>query len=166
MSPELIPWLAALFFILGFLAMILEILIIPGFGVAGVAGIILVGWGVMLVATDIAHVTSALVLALGVSIILFLGGIKVLSRYKFWTRFTLPARQQSETGYLAPQKDLARFMGQTGVALTPLRPAGAAEIDGQRLDVVTMGDFIAMGSKILVVKVEGVRVVVRLAAQD
>ncbi|MCL5677467.1 MAG: nodulation protein NfeD, partial [Firmicutes bacterium] len=50
--------------------------------------------------------------------------------------------------------------GKQGKAVTLLRPAGAAEIEGRRVDVVTEGDFIPAGATIVVRKVEGTRVVV------
>ena len=52
-------------------------------------------------------------------------------------------------------------MGQKGVALTPLRPAGTALIDGKRYDVVSDGGFITGNTSVEVVPTEGTRVVVR-----
>jgi membrane-bound serine protease (ClpP class) len=49
----------------------------------------------------------------------------------------------------------------TGIALTPLRPAGIAELDGARVDVVSQGEYIAAGEPLEVVRTEGHRVVVR-----
>ena len=50
----------------------------------------------------------------------------------------------------------------SGGSLTPLRPAGTAQIgDDTRIDVVTLGEFIAADSDVVVIKVEGTRVVVR-----
>jgi membrane-bound serine protease (ClpP class) len=53
------------------------------------------------------------------------------------------------------------LLEQTGTALTALRPAGTAIIDGQRVDVVTEGQMIERGTPVRVVAVEGLRVVVR-----
>jgi membrane-bound serine protease (ClpP class) len=53
------------------------------------------------------------------------------------------------------------LLQQTGTALTPLRPAGTAIIDGKRVDVVTEGQMIERGTPVRVVAVEGLRVVVR-----
>ncbi|RME93081.1 MAG: hypothetical protein D6766_08830 [Verrucomicrobia bacterium] len=53
------------------------------------------------------------------------------------------------------------LLGREGVALTPLRPSGMAEIDGRRVDVVTEGGLIEPGTRVKVVAVEGLRVVVR-----
>ncbi|MEG3070416.1 MAG: NfeD family protein [Candidatus Syntrophopropionicum ammoniitolerans] len=52
-------------------------------------------------------------------------------------------------------------MGKEGTAFTPLRPAGTAEVAGQRLDVVTEGEFIHSGMQIRVIKVENIRIVVK-----
>lgn len=161
MTPALINWLAFLFFILGFIAVVLEIMAFPGFGIAGIAGIILFGWGVLLLSVDITQVTAALVLALAATIIIFFAGLKLMSRYQMWYKLTLQNKQKNEEGYVAPLRELALFKDREGVALTPLRPAGTAEVDGHRLDVVTGGEFINPGARIKVVKVEGTRVIVR-----
>lgn len=161
MSPALITWLAYLAFLLGIIALVLEIFVFTGFGVAGVIGIILFGWGILLVAVDVTQVTSALVIALITTIILLLAGIKLMSRFNMWYKLTLKNRQQKEEGYVAPLSDLSLFAGKEGTALTPLRPSGAVEIDGQRLDVVTEGEFVAPGAPVKVIKVEGPRVIVK-----
>jgi len=161
MSPALINWLAFLAFLLGILALILEVFVFPGFGVAGITGIILVGWGILLVAVDVTQATAAIALALVATVIIFVLGLRLMSRYKMWYKLTLQNKQWKEEGYVAPPAELALFAGKEGVALTPLRPAGAAEVDGRRLDVVTEGEFVRPGSRIKVIKVEGTRVVVK-----
>ncbi len=59
--------------------------------------------------------------------------------------------------------DKSNLLGRRGKALSFLRPAGVALIDGTRVDVVSETDLIEAGSEIEVVKVEGLRVVVRRA---
>jgi membrane-bound serine protease (ClpP class) len=63
-------------------------------------------------------------------------------------------------GYIsaAPRTDL---VGQEGVAVTDLRPAGTATIAGERVDVVTEGEFVTQGSTVRVLRSEGYRHVVR-----
>jgi membrane-bound serine protease (ClpP class) len=51
------------------------------------------------------------------------------------------------------------------VALTALRPAGVADVAGERLDVVTEGEFIVAGTPVVVTRSDGYRHVVRSAAQ-
>ncbi len=57
-----------------------------------------------------------------------------------------------------------RFLGKNGLAATVLRPAGSALINGEKVDVVTEGEFIESGTPVEVVRIEGVRVVVRRQA--
>ncbi len=164
MSPDLIIWLAYLALLLGAIALVLEALVFPGFGVAGITGIVLVGWGVLLLAVDVTQVTAALVLAIIATIVIILLGLQLMSRYKLWYRFTLQNKQDSKEGYVAPAPGLSLLAGKEGVALTPLRPAGTAEVEGQRVDVVTEGEFINTGMRIRVIKVEGTRIVVKETA--
>ncbi len=160
MSPEMVPWLAALALLLGILALVLEVFII-GFGIAGVAGIILIAWGIVLFTVDVAITFKSLVIALISSIIVFIFGIKAMSRFNLWQRLTLGKRQFNDEGYRASREELVECTGQEGITLTPLRPSGAAKVGGDRLDVVSEGGFIPAGAKIKVVRVEGIRIVVR-----
>ncbi len=161
MSPELIPWLAALCFLLGALGLILEIFIVPGFGVAGISGLLLLGWGVLLLVVDVTQATQALVIALVVTIVLFIISIKVVAKLNLLQRVSLSSRQYKETGYTAPKPGLARYVGSRGTVITPLRPSGTVEVDGERLDVVTEGGFIPRDAKVEVINVEGSRIIVR-----
>jgi membrane-bound ClpP family serine protease len=160
MFPEVVPWLAALALLLGILALLLEVFM-PGFGVAGVAGVILIAWGIVLLSADVTITFKSLVIGLIASIIVFILGIKMMSRFNFWQRLTLGKRQLNDEGYRAARDELAAYTGQVGTALTPLRPSGAAEVGEERLDVVSEGGFIPAGAKIKVVRVEGIRIVVR-----
>lgn len=54
-----------------------------------------------------------------------------------------------------------RLLGKEGTALTILRPAGTALIDGRKVDVVSESDFISPGDSVVVVRDEGLRVLVR-----
>jgi membrane-bound serine protease (ClpP class) len=53
------------------------------------------------------------------------------------------------------------LVGRDGIASSYLRPAGVATIDGQRVDVLTEGDFVPAGSAVTVTRVEGARIFVR-----
>lgn len=161
MSPDLVPWLATLAFLLGFLAFMLEVFVFAGFGAAGMIGIILFAWGIILLSADVVITLKSLVIALATSVVVFIVGIKLLSKINFWQRLMLGMRQQRDTGYTAPRRELKRFLGQEGVTITPLRPAGTVDVGGERLDVVTEGGYVPAGTKVSVVNVEGGRIVVR-----
>lgn len=60
----------------------------------------------------------------------------------------------------APEADRA-WLGKRGTAASPLRPAGIADIEGERVDVVSDGEFLEPGEPITVVRVDGNRIVVR-----
>lgn len=160
-SPELLPWLAALFFIIGIVAMVLE-LFLAGFGVAGVTGLIFIGWGILLLSGDIITTFQSLVIALVITIILFAAGVKLVTKAQLWRRVTLSTRLDKSQGYVAPREEWAKYQGMVGVAMTPLRPAGTIDIDGERLDAVTEGGYIPPRTKVQVVEVTGGRIVVRM----
>lgn len=161
MDPQLLNWFAILAFILGAFALVLEMFVFPGFGVSGLAGIVLLAWGVLLLAVDFTQATGALTIALACTIIIFFVLLRLFNKLNWWQRLTLGTRQQKDTGYVAPQTDLIRFVGATGVSISPLRPAGSVEVDGIRLDVVTEGDFLPPNTPVVIIKVEGTRVIVR-----
>jgi membrane-bound serine protease (ClpP class) len=92
-------------------------------------------------------------------------GFALLAKFfpasKLWAKLVLKTAETTEKGFISAD-DYQQYLGKTGEALTLLRPAGMAEIDGRRLDVVSEGMFIKSGTKIVVVKVEGSRIVVRM----
>ncbi len=124
----------------------------PGFGVPGIAGIIFIGWGIILLSVDIAQTTMSLVLALIATLAVFIIGVKLSTKFKIWQKMTLNTKQAKDLGYTASYPDLAQYQGSIGVALTPLRPAGTVEVSGQRLDVVTGGEYIPAGTSIQVIR--------------
>ena len=155
-------WLSVLLIILGLLLLFIEVFL-AGFGVAGTSGIILLIWGGVLIFTDIEASLQAIVIGLLVTIAVFALLMFIFSRLKFWKKMTLTDRQENAEGYAAPILGDFLRVGLEGRALTPLRPAGTAEFEHYRVDVVTEGDFIAQGEKVRVLKLEGVRVVVEKA---
>ncbi len=145
-----------------------EVFVIPGFGVAGVAGIAALAGGLGMSLVGAGATTSVVMVALGrvaISLLLALGCwlalLRILPRIPFGRRFVLDADMGAAQGY-ASAPDTDRFwLGQTGTALSPLRPAGFAEIAGTRLDVVSEGGFIEASAVIEVTRVDGNRIVVR-----
>lgn len=158
---EMSGWLAAFAIIIGIFALMLEVFFVPGFGIPGLLGVILLGWGVLLLSVDIFHATQALTVALIVTFVVLVAGIWLVGKINFWGRVTLGSRQNRQDGYIAPGQELEKLLGLIGVAATPMRPAGSALIDGKKVDVVTEGEYIGPGAPIIVVKVEGPRVIVK-----
>ena len=147
-------------FIIGFLLILAEIFIIPGFGLAGIGGIAAILASIFLTFGNITQATYSILIALGLSIIGFFLLIKYLPSTRTWRKFVLSTEQKKELGYIVGTKDLKRFIGKEGVTITPLRPSGIAEVSGRKLDVITQGEYIISNSKIKIISVEGNKIVV------
>lgn len=158
-----------LLFVIGLGLILLEVFVIPGFGVAGISGIILVVASLFLsmVGEDPfldTHAVSMAIIQLSVALLLSLVLIFLLAKYlpksNIFKKFVLSEEERSIAGYTS-RKDAKEFLGAKGISLTTLRPAGTAEINGQRVDVVTDSEYIERGMNIEVVEVDGMRIVVR-----
>ena len=164
-------WEIALF-IVGVMLILAEIFVIPGFGIAGVSGIILVITSLVVslvgnVGFDFppipsltpAVATVAVTMALLVMTMFVMG--RFLPKTERFNRLVLAPELSSATGYTSAETH-SEFLGHVGRTLTPLRPSGAVDLDGARVDVIPAGEFIAQGEQVKVVSVRGSRVEVRL----
>jgi membrane-bound serine protease (ClpP class) len=165
---QLAGWEELLLVATGVILLGLELFVIPGFGVAGVGGIIALAAGLGLTLVGAGATASVIIGAFGrvaISLLLALAGgfavLRMLPRLPFGRRLVLDAEMGAEQGYTSPPESDRLQLGRTGTALSPLRPAGVAEIEGSRVDVVSDGGFIEAGAAIEVTRVEGNRVVVR-----
>jgi membrane-bound serine protease (ClpP class) len=152
----------------GVVLLAIELFVTPGFGLTGILGLaaLLGGLGLSLVGagatwqvvvTAVGQVAVSLLLALGASLAL----LRVLPRLPFGRRLVLETELTAREGFAsAPETDRA-WLGKRGTAASTLRPAGIADIEGERVDVVSDGEFIDAGEPIIVVRVEGNRIVVR-----
>ena len=167
---RLAGWEEILLVALGLILLALEIFVIPGFGVAGVLGILalagglalsLVGVGATgpLVLYAIGRVALSLLIAIGLSLVL----LRFLPHLPYGRTLVLATDLDARAGYAsAPETDL-KWVGKRGTAATPLRPAGIADLEGERVDVVSQGEYIEADVPIEVVRVDGNRIVVRQA---
>ncbi|HSA90964.1 MAG TPA: NfeD family protein [Burkholderiales bacterium] len=159
---QLAGWGELLLALGGIALLLVEFFLIPGFGFAGILGILallaalvmsVVGSGAtpeyfMLAA---GRIVFSLLAALVVSFVL----LRFMPRTPFGRRLILDTGLATE-----PEGDL-RWLGKRGRASSPLRPAGIADIEGARVDVVSEGDLIEPGTPIEVIRVDGNRIVVR-----
>lgn len=153
--------LPALLILVGLGLIAAEVYVIPGLNVVGILGML-----VLIFAIGIAFTASGVVggfFALAGT--LALGGAMAFAMWRSgsWEEFVLattmlPGRELPDKN----QENRARFIGKVGQALSPLRPSGVAEIDGERLEVQTEGGFIAADSKIKVVAIDSRHIFVRL----
>ncbi len=158
-----------LLFLAGVLLLIVEVFVIPGFGVFGIAGIILMIAGLFLglisdlplidgdiLAMAIMQLAGAFVLS-GIMIFLL---AKTLPKTKIWNKLILKDNINAKSGYTSNKK-FAHLLKKEGKALTDLRPAGTVVINDRRYDAVTQGEYIEKDNKIKVIEIEGSKIVVK-----
>jgi len=156
---ENIELVQAILLTLGLLFLLAEIFI-PGFGIAGITGIILFIVGIIMTAnTFIEALVMFLILLLILAVVIMIV-VRSASKGKLSKTLVLNDSLSREKGFSGVE-DMKIFEGKKGVALTVLRPAGIGMFDGVRLDVVAGGSFIEEGTKIEVTEVEGRRIVVK-----
>jgi len=168
---QLAGWEELLLVSLGVVLVAIEVFVLPGFTVAGLAGIVALVGGLGMTLVGAGATSNAIIVALGrvaLSILVAMAAafalLRVLPRLPFGRRLVLETGMQTDLGYVSAPESDRQWLGRTGTALSPLRPAGIAEIDGARVDVVSDGGFIEAGTSILVTRVDGNRIVVRASA--
>jgi membrane-bound serine protease (ClpP class) len=156
-----------LVFIVGIGLIMVEIFVLPGFGIAGISGIILVIGSLVLVMVendafdftlvDMGNLKQAIVATLGgtlgaVAVIFW--GISRVGNSGLFKKVALQDTLQKEAGYTSSflRNDL---IGLTGTAHTILRPSGKVNIDDQIYDAYTRGEYIEKGEEIVVISDEG-----------
>ena len=152
---------AILLFIVGLILIVLEIFVIPGFGITGILGILSVLTSLVLASPNFSQAMFTLGGSLVAAILIIIFMLKNKKTRKVWGKLILSHKLETDEGYLSHDTSLSAYIGKRGTALTTLRPAGTAEIEGKRLDVVTSGEFIEIGRGVEVILVEGMRMVVR-----
>jgi len=135
---------------------------VAGFGLFGLLGIGAVVASLIMAGATIGQLWLSIGLAAAVLTGLGFWAYRRLStnRPLIYKGLILTDSTSTEKGYLS-HADRKQLLGKVGVTLTPLRPAGTAEIDGERLDVVTEGGYLDQQTKIQVYKVDSGRIVVR-----
>jgi membrane-bound serine protease (ClpP class) len=159
-------WEVVLLLALGAAALGVEVFVLPGFGLAGIAGIAAIATAVILAlaghaptAADVAQAFAVLGTSLVITVAVTYAWLRHLPTSTRFSGLFLRHDLPQADGYISalPRADL---VGQEGVALTDLRPAGTARIGGERVDVVTEGTYVSQGDPVRVVRSEGYRHVV------
>lgn len=163
-------------FFIGMALIAVEIFVLPGFGVAGISGIVLMVGSLFLIMinndafdfefvpmNDILYaLAAALGGTLGGMILLLAGGSK-LPETRFFKHIALTDTQNRLAGYVSVQYSES-LIGQKGVAETVLRPSGKVEINGKMYDAFTRGDYIEKGQTVEVVSQDGPSLKVKIVS--
>ncbi len=152
----------------GVALLLLELLVIPGFGFAGILGILALVAAMVMSVAGSGATPEFLMLAAGRIVLALLAALlasflllRFMPRTPFGRRLILQGDLGTGHPYgSAPESDL-RWLGKRGRTSSPLRPAGFADIEGARVDVVSEGALIEPGTPVEVVRVDGNRIVVR-----
>tara|TARA_B100001250_G_scaffold153789_1_gene132175 strand:+ start:630 stop:1991 length:1362 start_codon:yes stop_codon:yes gene_type:complete len=157
-----------IFMISGVALLILEILVIPGFGVVGLAGFFLIVYSLyLLLIPDIPVGGEVLDQAMDGFTIGIIGALiglyffgKIMLKTKFWQQLTSPNSQKKEDGY-TNSFGWESLVGETGISDTDLHPSGWIKTNKERLFVLSEGKFIEKGSNVEILSVNGNRILVR-----
>tara|TARA_B000000557_G_scaffold62289_1_gene48887 strand:- start:4662 stop:6023 length:1362 start_codon:yes stop_codon:yes gene_type:complete len=152
----------------GILLVILEILIIPGFGIAGITGGGLILWSIFYMllgeypsAQDYSDayfgLSIATIGAIAAGILLF----KIITESKYYSQIIEFKPQRKQDGY-SISKGFEKFVGKSGISTTDLRPSGKINIDNQIFQAISTGDYINKNSKIIVLRIDENQMVVAM----
>ena len=159
-------WEIIMFFI-GIIFIALEVFVIPGFGIFGIAGLFTSITSLILIMLNndlfdftfvlsrdlVSSSLSVLISVLSFLLIVLLGGIKLTDSNAF-KNIALAQTQEVSKGYISNRYS-NNIVGKKGKSFTVLRPSGKIKIDSQIFDASTEGDFIEKNKNIIVVSVEG-----------
>jgi len=141
--------------IFGILLIVLEILIVPGFivGIAGAVFVVMgIGW-----AWQVYGSTVGIMVALGS---VFITGLSIWSalRTSFWKKFSLNDKLEGKMNVIDGSLVKA---GDRGEAVSSLRPMGTVRVNGERYEATTEGKMIPPNYPIIVIRVEGNKLIVK-----
>jgi membrane-bound serine protease (ClpP class) len=165
---QLAGWEELLLVGIGVVLLAVEVFVLPGTTVAGLAGVVALVAGLAMTLVGAGATVSTIIVALGrvalailVAMLAAFALLRALPRLPFGRQLVLQSDMPSTLGYVSPPEGDHAWLGRTGVATSPLRPAGIADVDGIRLDVVSEGAFVDVGTPIVITRVDGNRIVVR-----
>lgn len=144
--------------ILGAGLMIVEVFV-PGFGLPGIMGLVLIAAGAVM--AGMYHGAAAAVAVLLVTIAVLAMLVSWLMRRASSGEAPHSELFLKDCEELHTQQDMQVLVGKRGMTSSVLRPAGIADFDGVRLNVVTEGGFIERDKPVEIVSVDGTRIVVR-----
>ncbi len=143
---------------MGVLVVIAEI-ILPSGGILSIVALGAFGYSLFMVFKNVSTTIGFAFVAADLVLIpvLVIVGLKLLARSPVTLRKTLSQKE----GVSSQPSDLDSYIDMQGTAVTDLRPAGKAVINGKRVDVVTRGEYFEKGATIIVIAVTGNQIIVR-----
>ena len=141
--------------VLGLILLFTEVAIVPGFGVAGVLGVLALGAGAVAAWSELGPIWGAV--TGGASLVAAVVMLMWLPKSRAGRRMVL---EHSHAASFS-QQDRSALVGRRGTTVTPLRPSGRVRFGSEEVDVITEGEYVDRDCEVEVTAVEGTRVVVR-----
>ena len=150
--------ISIILFLVGIAFVIIE-LYQPGFGFFGIAGLVCLVVCIFVTAQTVRQglILSAVFFVL--LIILLVIFFTLISKGRLPKKLVLQESTSAELGFSGAE-DMRHLLGKTGTVMSTCRPAGNADFDGAKHDVISRGEFIDKGATVEVIEIEGVRIVV------
>lgn len=164
---EMNAWTIALF-ALGIIFCAIE-MFLPGIGFFGISGIVMIIIGIivrMVCGGDLYMLLYMVLIALVLFVLVFWLFSRLITKSRLSKTALFHVDSAVPTGNTEGTKDFAYLVGKSGVSVTPLRPVGRAQIEGEIVDVIARDGFIASNAKLTVLETEGSRVVVIEIKED
>ncbi len=170
----LVQYWEIILFVAGVILIFLEIFVIPGFGIAGILGILAVVLGLSFALVDntglsfdfkgLGMLDEALVLVILSMLVAFFISLWLTSRIGLgkglFRHLALESVQEKEAGYVAVPVTDKSMIGKTGLAATDLRPSGKVRIDDVLYDAVAEFGYVEKGKNIKVTRLENAQLYV------
>ena len=133
---------------------------LPG-GIAGIIGSLAIIGSIIMAGGNPMYMAISVLIAVAIAVI----GMVIIMKFfgkklHLLNKVVLMDATDTESGYVS-NVNRVELLGRIAKTSTPLRPSGAIELDGERIDVVSEGSYIDKGKSVIIVKVEGSRIVVR-----
>lgn len=130
-------------------------------GIAGVIGTLAIIGSIIMAGGNPMYMAISVLIAVAIAVI----GMVIIMKFfgkklHLLNKVVLMDTTDTESGYVS-NVNRVELLGRIATTSTALRPSGAIELDGERIDVVSEGSYIAKGIHVIIVKVEGSRIVVR-----
>lgn len=152
-------WTSLGLFVTGLILLVIEG-IVPGFGLPGISGIILVIVGIVLAAESLNLAIISLSIAVIITTVVTIVLVKLGFRSKLLDSFILTGEKEKQEEYMV-ERSKGSYLKKVGVAVTELRPSGFINVEGERMDALSDEGFISSGESVEVIRVEGTKIFVR-----
>ncbi|MBN1903405.1 nodulation protein NfeD [Candidatus Sumerlaeota bacterium] len=174
---QLTSWFEILLFLIGVGLLILEIFVIPGFGLAGIAGIGMIFLSIFLAMIQLppegfgfgswrlVGPVSTLAVSLAAGTVGLILVVKYFPKTGLWRRLELQTEIASSAGHVAPP-DLSSLLGVIGETESVMRPSGSVRIQGIRYDAKSECGFIPAKTQVKVIRIDAASLVVEPVEND